>query len=84
MTLDGKVRDYTVERRVAAQEKLAVGDCRFDTFVIETQSLYPDGTKSAARSNFSPMLGMSLRLVTTTEGSQPAEVSYDRILPLRR
>lgn len=84
MTLDGKVRNYTVERRVAAQEKLAVGECAFDTVVIETQSLYPDGTKTMARSNFSPTLGMSLRLVTAAEGSEPIEVSYDRIVPLRR
>ncbi len=84
MTLDGKVRDYSVERRVTAQETLAVGDCSFDTVVIEAQSLYPDGTKTLARSNFSPALGMSLRLVSTTEGSDPVEVSYDRIVPLRR
>jgi tetratricopeptide (TPR) repeat protein len=84
LTLDGTVSIVTVRRRIAAQEKLVIGDCSFDTFVIESQSQFPDGTKTVARANFSPALRMSLRYSTTTEGAQPYEVSYDRIEPLNR
>jgi tetratricopeptide (TPR) repeat protein len=82
VTLDGKVRNVTVDRWVAARERLVIGECAFDTFVIESRTLFPDGTKTLARSNFSPTLRMSLRLIATTEGSQPYEISYSRIEPL--
>jgi tetratricopeptide (TPR) repeat protein len=82
VTLDGKVRNVTIDRWVAARERLVIGECAFDTFVIESRTLFPDGTKTLARSNFSPTLRMSLRLIATTEGSQPYEISYSRIEPL--
>ena len=84
VTLAGKVTNVAVERRVAGQEKLVIGDCTFDTFVIQSQTKFPDGTKTVARSNFSPELKTSLRFTTTTEGSDPYEVSYNRIEPLSR
>lgn len=84
VTLDGKVRNITVDRWVAARERLVIGECTFDTFVVQSQTMFPDETKTDARSNFSPALRMSLRFTTTTDGAPPYEVSYDRIEPLRR
>jgi tetratricopeptide (TPR) repeat protein len=84
VTLDGKARNLTVERRIAGEEKLVIGDCTFDTFVIQSRTLFADGTKAVARSNFSPELRMSLRLTSTAEGADPYEVSYDGIEPLRQ
>jgi hypothetical protein len=84
MTLVGKVTSVTVERRVVGREKLVVGDCTFDTFVIETQADFPDGAEIFTRSNFSPALKMNLRFTTTTDGSQTYDVNYDGIEPLRR
>ena len=84
VTLDGKVTSVTVERRVVGAEKLVIGDCTFDTFVVESKTQFPDGTKTVGRSNFSPELKMSLHFTTTSEGSEPYEVGYDRIAPLTR
>jgi hypothetical protein len=84
MTLDGKVTGATVERQVVGAEKLSIGDCTFDTFVIESHTLFADGTTTAARSNFSPELKMSLHLITNSAGMQPYEVSFDAIEPLPR
>jgi hypothetical protein len=84
VTFGGKVRQTTVARRISGQEKLALGDCSFNTFVVESKMTYSDGTKTVARSNFSPDLKSSLRLTTTTDGAEPAVVSFDRIEPLSR
>jgi tetratricopeptide (TPR) repeat protein len=84
LSLDGKVTNAAVERRIVGQEKLSIGECTFDTFVIESQTTFPDGTKTVARSNFSPALRMSLRITSTSDGAEPHEVSFDRVEPLGR
>jgi hypothetical protein len=84
MTLDGKVTSATVERRVMGREKLAIGDCTFDTFVVESQTEYPDGETTQTRANFSPALKMNLRFTTTAKGSKTYDVSYDDIEPLSK
>jgi hypothetical protein len=84
MTLDGKVTSATVERRVVGREKLAIGDCTFDTFVVESQTAYPDGEIARTRANFSPALKMNLRFTTTAKDSKSYDVSYDDIEPLSK
>jgi tetratricopeptide (TPR) repeat protein len=83
VTLGGKLTKVAVERRIVGQEKLVVGDCSFDTFVVETQTVFPDGKKTLSRSNFSPALRMNLRFTTTTDGSKTYDVSYGLIEPLK-
>jgi tetratricopeptide (TPR) repeat protein len=84
MTLDGKVTSATVERRVVGRESLAIGDCTFDTFVVESQTEYPDGETTRTRANFSPALKMNLRFTTTAKDSKAYDVSYDDIEPLSK
>jgi len=84
MTLDGKVTSATVERRVVGRENLAIGDCTFDTFVVESQTEYPDGETTRTRANFSPALKMNLRFTTTAKDSKAYDVSYDDIEPLSK
>jgi hypothetical protein len=84
LTLDGKVTSATVERRVVGREKLAIGDCTFDTFIVETQTEYPDGETVGTRANFSPALKMNLRFTTTAKDSKAYDVSYDDIEPLNK
>jgi hypothetical protein len=84
VTLDGKVTGATVKRRVVGAEKLAIGDCAYDTFVVESHTLFPDGTTTVTRSNFSPELKMSLHFTNSSEGSPPYEVGFDAIAPLLR
>jgi tetratricopeptide (TPR) repeat protein len=84
VTLDGRLTKVAVERRVVGQEKLAVGDCSFDTFIIESETVFPDGQKTHSRSNFSPALRMNLRFTTTTDGAKSYDVNYDLIEPLSR
>jgi tetratricopeptide (TPR) repeat protein len=84
MTLDGKVTSATVERRVVGRENLVIGVCTFDTFVVESQTEYPDGETTHTRANFSPALKMNLRFTTTAEDSKAYDVSYDEIEPLSK
>jgi len=84
VTLDGKVTGATVERRVVGAEKLSIGDCTFDTFVVESRTLFADGTTTVTRSNFSPELKMSLHFTNSSAGSPPYEASFDGIEPLPR
>jgi hypothetical protein len=84
MTLDGKVTSATVERHVVGREKLVIGDCTFDTFVVESRTEYPDGEIARTRANFSPSLKMNLRFTTTAKDSKSYEVSYDDIEPLSK
>ena len=84
VTLDGKVTSATVERRVVGRENLAIGDCTFDTFVVESLTEYPDGETTHTRANFSPALKMNLRFTTTAKGSKTYDVSYDDIEPLSK
>jgi tetratricopeptide (TPR) repeat protein len=84
MTLDGKVTSATVERRVVGRENLAIGDCKFDTFVVESQTEYPDGETAHTRANFSPALKMNLRFTTTAKDAKAYDVSYDDIEPLSK
>ncbi len=84
MTLDGEIANATVERRVAGREDLTIGDCTFDTFVVESQTEYPDGEITRTRANFSPALRMNLRFTTTAKDSKSYDVSYDGIEPLNK
>ena len=75
-------RKETVELEVTGRQNVAVGNCQYNTFVIETVSEPADSTaKMILRRFYSPELMISLHSTSRFEDIT-AESSWDRIEPL--
>jgi hypothetical protein len=78
---DGKSANATIYRHVIGREAINIGDCFYDTLVIEVKTTYSDHT-TFTRANFSPALRIAVRSIVTRDGSPTSQYIYDRIEPL--
>jgi hypothetical protein len=79
---DGNSITVAVDNRIVGHESIAIGDCSFDTLVIEGQTTNADGSVQQRRANFSPLLRMYVRMVMSIGNSPPTTTAYNRIEPL--
>ncbi len=74
----------TVDVRVVGQERVVLGGCALDTFVIESATTGAGIPKGIWHTSFSPALRTPIHLKGNFEGLSPVEVSYDRIEQLKK